>query len=186
MKQQLQVTFQVLMLVSAITCPLCLLSGIAAAQDVKLGGIEGIVYTVDSDGGRSLVPGALVKLTGPSFSQQTVTNDRGKYSFIAVATNTYQIDVTAPGLSGSNTVTFVSGTPLDAPVELRVEAAKESVTVTGSTESPISTYSSDHAVLNKSTILNAPNRQEPVDALLPLSPGAVRRPDGFINLKAAR
>src|SRR5260370_16077952 len=170
MKQQLQVTLQVLMLVSAITCPLCLLPRIAAAQEVKESGIDGIVYTVEPDGGRSVVPGALVKLTGPSFSQQTVTNDRGRYTFTTVATNTYQIDVTAPGLSGTNTVKFVSGTALDASVELKVESVKESVTVTGSTESSISTYSADQTVLNRSTVLNAPSKQDRVDALLPLIP----------------
>src|SRR5258708_29042859 len=164
MKQQLQVTFQVLMLVSAITCPLCLLPRIAAAQDVKQSGIEGIVHTSDSDGGRSVVPGALVKLVGPSFSQQTVTNDQGRYGFMAVATNTYQIDVTAPGLSGSSTVAFVSGAALDASVELKVAAVKESVTGIGSTQSAISTYSSNQSVLNKSPVLNAPSRQDRVDA----------------------
>src|SRR5258708_32876426 len=109
MKQQLQVTFQVLMLVSAITCPLCLLPRIAAAQDVKQSGIEGIVYTVDSDGGRSVVPGALVKLVGPSFSQQTVTNDQGRYGFMAVGPKTYQIYGRPPGLSESSTVPFRTG-----------------------------------------------------------------------------
>src|SRR5258708_1740298 len=186
MKQQLQVTFQVLMLVSAITCPLCLLPRIAGRHDVEQSGIACLVHTSDSDGGRSVVPGALVKLVGPSFSQQTVTNDQGRYGFMAVATNTYQIDVTAPGLSGSSTVAFVSGTALDASVELKVQSVKESVTVTGSTESSISMYSADQTVLNKSTILNAPNRQERVDALLPLIPGVVRGPDGFINMKGAR
>jgi hypothetical protein len=179
-------TIRLLVLVSALTCSVCWLSQIASADDVKQGGIEGVVYTVDSDGGRSVVPGALVRLIGPSLSQQTVTNDQGRYSFSAVATNTYQIDVTAPGLNGSKTVTLVSGTALEASVELRVEGVMESVTVTGGNESAISTYSSEQTVLNKSTVLNAPNRQERVDALLPLIPGVVRGPDGFINMKGAR
>src|SRR5260370_7366780 len=178
MKQQLLMTIRVLVLVSAMASTLCFIAR-AVAQDVKHGGIEGIVFTVDSDGGRSVVPGALVRLIGPSFSQQTVTNDGGRYSFIAVATNTYQIDVTAPGLSGSNTVTFVSGAALDAPVELKVQSVKESVTVTGSTESSISTHSADQTVLNRSTVLNAPSKQDRVDTLLPLIPGVVHGPEGF-------
>jgi hypothetical protein len=185
MKQQLLLTIRVLVLVSAMAFPLFFLDR-AVAQDVKIGGIEGTVYTVDPDGGRSVVPGALVRLIGPSLFQQTVTNDQGRYTFVAVGANTYQVAVTAPGLTGSNTVTLVSGTSLDASVELKVEVVKESVMVTGSAESPISTYSSDQSVLNKSTVLNAPNKQDRVDALLPLIPGVVRGPDGLINMKGAR
>ena len=43
----------------------------------------------------------------------------------------------------AETVTVASGAPLDAPVELRIDAVKESVTVIASAESPASTYSSD-------------------------------------------
>src|SRR6202030_3577857 len=100
--------------------------------------------------------------------------------------NAYRIEAMTRGLSGSNTVTFVSGTSLDVPVELRIEAVKESVTVTASAEPPVSTYSSDQSVISKSTVLNAPNKQDRVDALLPLIPGVVRGPDGLINMKGAR
>ncbi len=173
-------TIRVVALISAVTCALVWFPRVAAAQ------IEGTVYTVDSEGNRSAVPSALVRLRGPSFSQQTVTDDQGRYSFSTVATNAYRIDAMAPGLTGSNTVTFVSGTALDVPVELRIEAVKESVTVTASAEPPVSTYSSDQSVINKSTVLNAPNKQDQFDALLPLVPGVVRGPDGLINMKGAR
>ena len=175
-------TIRALALVSAMTCAVFQTS----AEDTKHSRIEGIVYTVDSDGNRSEVPSALVRLIGPSFSQQTVTDDQGRYSFSTVSTNAYRIDAMAPGLSGSNTVTFVSGTALDVPVELRIEAVKESVTVTASAEDPVSTYSSDQSVISKSTVLNAPNKQDRVDTLLPLIPGVVRGPDGLINMKGAR
>jgi hypothetical protein len=149
------------------------------------GGIAGTVYTVDADGSRSVVPGALVRLTGPSISQQTTTDDLGRYSF-AAPPNTYEIDVTAPGLRGSNSANLVSGAALDVPVELKVEAVKQSVTVAESAEPPVSTESSQQSVISKSTIFNAPNRQDRVDALLPLIPGVVRGPDGLINMKGAR
>src|SRR5258708_4665957 len=107
-------TIRVLALLSAMTFPLCWPPRMGAAQevvkDVENSAIEGTVYTVDSDGNRFEVPAAFVRLSGPSFSQETVTNSQGRYSFLAVATNTYQIDAMAPGLTGSNTVTFVSGT----------------------------------------------------------------------------
>jgi hypothetical protein len=136
MKQQLISAIRFLVLVSATGCPLCRIPLLAAAQvavqNTNAGGIEGLVYTVDSDGGRSVVPGAFVSLTGPAFHQQTIANEQGRYSFRDMAANTYRIDVTAPGLSGSSTVTIVPGTALDVPVELKADAVRESVTVSGS------------------------------------------------------
>jgi hypothetical protein len=101
MKQQLRLTIRFIVLVST-TCAACSFSRFANAQTTKKdprgGSIEGTVYTVESDGARSAIPGALVRLVGPSSSQQTVTSDQGRYSFGALDANTYQLDVTAPGL----------------------------------------------------------------------------------------
>ncbi|HVO98232.1 MAG TPA: TonB-dependent receptor [Bryobacteraceae bacterium] len=173
-----------------MTCALAWFPRIAAAQgageDLKTSRIQGTVYTVESDGGRAMVPGAVVKLTGPSFSDQTITDDQGKYSFAAVTANTYRIDVTAPGLNGSNEVIVASSTALDIPVELKVADVKESVTVTGNADITDTTTSSDQSVINKSTVWNAPNQEDRVDNLLPLVPGVVRGPDGLINMKGAR
>ena len=85
---KLLLTIRVLALLGAMTLPLCWPPRINAAEavvkDVRNSGIEGTVYTVDSDGNRSEVPAALVRLSGPSFSQETVTNGEGRYSFLAV------------------------------------------------------------------------------------------------------
>src|ERR1700733_15043246 len=89
------------------------------APDPKSGGIAGTVYAVDADGARSVVPGAQVKLTGPSVSRQAITDDQGRYSFV-IPPNTYEIDVTTPGLYGSNSVIVGSNGALDVPVEMRV------------------------------------------------------------------
>lgn len=189
MKQQLRLTIRCLVLIST-TCAPCCFSRFADAQttreDLRGGSIEGAVYTVESDGARSAIPGALVRLVGPSSSQQTVTSDQGRYRFGALDANTYELDVAAPGLSGSKTVALATGSTLDIPIELSLESVKESVTVTGSAESGLSPYSSDQSVIDRSTVLNAPNRHDRVDALLPLIPGVVRGPDGLINMKGAR
>jgi len=184
MKQPLRM-IRALVLVTAAACSLNWLPRVAG-EDVKNGGITGTVYTIDPDGGRSAVPGAVVKLSGPSVSRQTVTDEKGSYRFEALGTNTYQIDVSAPGLRGSSRVTVLAETTIDTPVELKIEEMKESVTVTASAESPISTSSSDQSTIGKSTILNAPNQHDRVDALLPLIPGVVRGPDGLINMKGGR
>ena len=178
-----------LVLVGAIICAFCRLTSVATAQTVeskKTGDIKGAVYTASADGARSAVPGALVKLIGPSFSQETTTNGQGQYHFVGVDVDAYEIDVTAPGLSGSTMVRVESGTVVDAQIELRVETVKESVTVTANASHAVSTDSSDQSVIDRSTILNAPNQQERADSLLPLIPGVVRGPDGLINMKGAR
>src|SRR5260370_32642059 len=138
-------TIRVLALLSATTFPLCWPPRMGAAeegvQDVKNSAIEGTVYTVDSDGNRFEVPAALVRLSGPSFSQETVPNSQGRYSFLAVATNTYQIDAMAPGLTGSNTVTFVSGTAVVVPAQWLKYALDGTGSHTAGPEAPVLTHS---------------------------------------------
>ena len=189
MKQEPQSTTRILVLLIAITCLFCQFAPVGTAQTTDTpskGAIKGSVYTVDADGGRSAVPGALVKLIGPSSSQETTTNDQGQYDFVGLDADAYEIEVTAPALSGSAMVRVESGTVLDTPIELRVETVKESVTVTASAAQAVSMDSSDQSVIDRSTVLNAPNQQERADSLLPLIPGVVRGPDGLINMKGAR
>lgn len=144
------------------------LTGAIQGQDKSGAEICGTVYTVDSSGVRSVVVGARVALTGPSLHEETRTNESGSYSFAPAPSNTYRIDVTAPGLSGLKTVTLVSGSTVEISTELTVNAVKESVTVTADTDAPVPTQSSNQTVIEKTTIFNAPNKQELVDGLLPL------------------
>jgi hypothetical protein len=176
-------------MVAAFTNPLCWFPCIAevrtAIADMKAGMVTGTVFVIDSNGGRSPVNGANVQLSGNSFSTGTVTDETGKYSFPSVAPAAYQIEVKSPGLAGSKTVTVVSGATVDAPIQLEVEAIRESVTVSAK-EPEISKTPSDETTINRSVALNAPNKYERFDALLPLVPGVVRGPDGLINMKGAR
>jgi hypothetical protein len=87
-------------------------------------------FSSNSDGVRSVVTGATVGPSGPLLSLQTLTDERGAYSFTAVAPATYHIEVKASGLVGSQVVTVVLGKSLDVPVQLKIEAVKQSVTVT--------------------------------------------------------
>ena len=105
-----------------------------------------------------MVAGARVRLTGPSVSRRDHHQQSGTYSFAAAPPNTYRIDVTAPGLSGSKTVTLGSDPTLEVQIELTVNAVKESVTVTGEADAPVPVQSSSEAVIDKSTVFNAPNR----------------------------
>ena len=178
-----------LLLIAAFTNPFCWLPCVTAAQstlpDMKTGGVQGTVFVVNSDGARSVISGATVTLTGPSSSTQTVTDERGNYSFTAVIPGPYHIEARASSLIGSHAVTLAPGGAFDVPVELKVEAVKQSVTVTAN-EPALSKESSDETVISRSTVVNAPNKYDQFDSLLPLIPGVVRGPDGLINMKGAR
>ncbi len=173
----------------ALVNPLCLLlcftSVPSSFAEVTTGDIRGTVFTLDPDRVRSLVPGVEIRLEGPS-QTKTIADQQGSFYFPAILPATYQIDVRAPGLTGSRTVTVVAGATIDVPMELKVETVKESVTVKESGESAIQPDSSGEAVISRATIINAPNKYDRFDSLLPLVPGVVRGPDGLINMKGAR
>src|SRR5271166_122514 len=153
----------------------------SAADEAKTGALRGTVVTVDSDGARSVVAGAKVSIEGPSLSR-TTADEQGKYSFPEAVPGRYRIEAIAPGLSGRNEATVVAGTAIDVEVELKMEAVKESVTVETASD-PATTQQS---TIDKAVVLNAPNKDDRIDTLLPLIPGVVRGPDGLINMKGAR
>ena len=146
---------------ATVTIILALLALAAAiqGQEKSGAGICRTVYTVDSSWVRSVVAGARVSLTGPSLHEETITNESGAYSFTPAPSSIYRIDVTAPGLSGSKTVTLVSNSMVKISIELTVNAVKESVTVTADADAPVPTQPSDQAVIEKTTIFNAPNKR---------------------------
>jgi hypothetical protein len=179
-----------LMLIVALMNPGCWLALVIAPQSAvaatTTGDVRGTVFTLNPDGGRSVIPGAKVLLEASPLSIQTVTDQQGNFSFTAVAPATYQIEVQAPGFSGYGEVTAVAGTTVDVPIELKIEAVRESVTVTGKDERPIPTDPSGETTINRSTVVNTPNKYDRFDSLLPLVPGVVRGPDGLINMKGGR
>jgi hypothetical protein len=188
MGQRTSVTHAVALLgalVSVFCWPVQRAAAQAVATEVKAGSIQGSVFVADQGGGRAVVPGATVTLKGSVLSQQTVSDGMGNYSFQAVPPGTYQLEVVAPELRGSSMVKVLADQAIDVPIELKAEAMKESVTVTDSSSADL-TEPSDQTVIDKATVVNAPNKQERIDALLPLVPGVVRGPDGLINMKGAR
>lgn len=177
-------------MIAALTNPFCWLPFMTAAHsvfaDAKTGELRGSVFVPNADGQRSVVTGAAVTLSGPSSPRHTVTDERGNFNFGAVAAGAYQIEATAPALAGSEAVTITSGKAVDVSVQLTIEASKQSVTVTGREEPAISTESSAETLINRSAVVNAPNKYDRFESLLLLVPGVVRGPDGLINMKGAR
>jgi hypothetical protein len=148
--------------------------------------VGGTVVTIDSRGDRVAVARANVQLSRSDLSRQSVADDQGRYSFADVPTGEYRIEATAPGMSGSNQVAVSPGVSANVTIELRLNAIRDSVNVSADAESPLSMDSSADSTINRSTVMNAPNKYDRADAVLPLVPGVVRGPDGLINMKGAR
>jgi hypothetical protein len=166
---------------------LCLTTTVGRSfGQVATGDVQGTVFTTDPDGTRSPIPGAKVSVRVASSLHETVADQQAVYHFSGLTPGIYQVEAAAPGLNGSSTITVSAGAVADASIELRVALLRESVTVTASAESPSSAESSEQTTIGKSAIINAPNKSDRVDALLPLIPGVVRGPDGLINMKGAR
>jgi hypothetical protein len=140
----------------------------------------------DPDGAKSPIPGATVSIKGSGPSQQATTDEHAMYRFTGLAPGQYQVEATAPGLTGSNLAMVDPSAVANVSIELQVALLKASVTVTASAEPTASSQSSEQSTLGKSAILNAPNKSDRIDAVLPMIPGVVRGPDGLINMKGAR
>lgn len=148
--------------------------------------IGGTVFTVGSDGIRSVIAGAEVLLEATQSPRETHTDQQGRFTFADVAPATYQVEVSARGLVGNAAVSVVSGKALDIQIELKPAAVSQSVTVKGSEDPPVSADPSGESVINRSVVVDAPNKYDDFDALFPLIPGVVRGPDGLINIKGTR
>jgi hypothetical protein len=152
---------------------------------IDAGSIHGEVFIVESDGGHSVIPNAAVALHG-NVSLETTANDHGSYSFPSVPPGVYVIDATAPGMTGTITFEVKAATDQTVAIPLEIETLKASVTVNAPAEQFVDTETSSQAAIEKSTIQNAPTKDDRADALLPLIPGVIRGPDGLINMKGTR
>src|SRR5579862_7721810 len=143
---------------------LCWLAFIAAPQSAraaaKTGDVRGTVFIVDSQTGQSMMPGVQVRLEGNPTSLETVTDQQGNYTFSEVTPGNYRIEVKAPGFIGHAVVTVVPGAAPEIPIPLEIDTLYESVTVTGKDEPAIPTDPSGQTVINRSAVINTPNRYD--------------------------
>jgi hypothetical protein len=143
------------------------------------------VFTLDADGGRSVVPGAKISLDGPAHLEAE-SDAEGKFAFKAVPAGDYKITTTMPGMAAEENLTVQEGVVLEAALEMKLQAVTESTTVTANTEPVDTTQPSGTTTVGQSTVRNMANRDERFENLLPLVPGVVRGPNGRINMKGAR
>ena len=165
---------------------LFILAGGPSDAQEKPGLIRGSIVAIESDGSRSMIPGATVVVESPEGARQTTADNVGSYTFADLPVGRYQIRASAPGLVGSGFAEISSGESLDVEIPMAIETVKLSVTVDGNVEQPISAEPEQQTQIERSTILNAPTTDDRADTVLPLIPGVVRGPDGLINMKGAR
>jgi hypothetical protein len=113
---------------------LCLSACLFAAQlvagqmPVAISQVHGTVFVQDSLG-QSYIAKARVTLKGPT-DLEAETDESGKFEFPGVQPGTYTIEVTAPGLLGTQVVTVEVGKVTEIWLDLKPTAVQDSVTVT--------------------------------------------------------
>jgi hypothetical protein len=163
-----------------------LFAGAAGWAEDKAGSLRGNVVTIESDGSRSMIPAAAVTIDNSGLSRKTNADEQGSFSFDGLPAGRYQIRANAPGMVGSASAEVVPGESATIQIVMEIESLKESVTVNGNVDPVITADPEQETEIKRAAILNAPNRDEHADSLLPLIPGVVRGPDGLINMKGAR
>jgi len=171
----------------AIALAFALLTELALSQSATQtgGSIEGVVFTLEQDHVRSIVPGVKLSLDGAShFEAQS--DSEGKFTFGTVPAGPYTINAQAPGMVATQNVDVRLGSVSQLELEMKLQAVIESTTVTAGADEVSTKESSGSATIGQSVIEHMPNRDERFEDLLPLIPGVVRGPNGRINLKGAR
>src|SRR5258708_12553852 len=72
------------------------------------GSVEGVVITIDADGGRSVVPGAKISLDGPKHIDAEADAE-GKFTISGVAPGSYGITAKAPGMTATQNLMVAAG-----------------------------------------------------------------------------
>jgi hypothetical protein len=165
---------------------LLLLAGVLALAQESTGTLRGTVVVVESDGAQSAVPGASVTLSSVNLSRKITADERGSYSFATLPTGRYEIEAVAPGLRGSALVDVADERCTEVVIVVAIEALKDAVTVNANAEPAILADPQPQAEITRSTMLNAPSKDDRAETLLALIPGVVRGPDGLMNMKGTR
>jgi hypothetical protein len=169
----------------AFTVGLFAISAFGQSTVQATGTVKGVVFTADADGGHSVVPAAKISLDGP-VHLQVQTDNEGKFACNAVPPGSYRISAEATGLSATQNVVVTTATVSEIALEMKIQAATQSTTVTASAEPADTKESSGTNTVGDSAVRNMPNIDERFQSLLPLIPGVVRGPNGLINMKGAR
>ena len=165
----------------AVLVSVCVSNVWATQNPANRGTIEVIVVVRNSQGARSYIPAAQVRLTGPTVEAGT-TDTQGKYTFNVVAAGKYEVQAIFPGFDATRSLVLIAGETERIELELKPTEVQDSVTVTANDQEKPQPAPS--GTIHQETLRDAPNADQRFESVLPLIPGVVRGPDGRINLKA--
>ena len=161
------------------------MQSLAGQTSETKGRIQGTAFVSDSTG-QSYIANAKVTLEGSTVTMGMESDESGKFEFRDVQPGTYTLQVTMPGLTATQSVTVEMGKVAQVSLDLKPITVQESVTVTTTANEEPSISASPSGTITSRTLLNAPNRDDRTESVLPTLPGVVRGPDGRINMKGAR
>jgi hypothetical protein len=149
------------------------------------GTVQGVVFTADADGGRSVVPAAKISLDGSSHIEAQSTPE-GKFVLRAIPAGAYTITAQTSGMAATLRIEVTAETVSEVELQMKLQAVTESTTVSAGAEPADTKEPSGINTVQDSAIRNMPNIDDQFQSLLPLIPGVVRGPNGLINMKGAR
>ena len=173
------------LIIIAVLLGLVSANGLSQNSEKTSGAIQGVVFTIDPDGGRSVVPGTQISLDG-SAHLEVESDGEGQFAFTSVAAGDYTLRAEAPSLAATQTVAVTAGNVSEVLLEMRLVMVADSTTVSANTDQVETKQSSGTNTIGESAVEHMPNRNEHFESLLPLVPGVVRGPSGRINMKGAR
>lgn len=123
--------------------------------------MQGVLFTADADGGRSVFPAAKVSLDGP-IHIEAQSDHQGKFGFSAVPPGSYTITAQTPGMAGAQKVQVIAGTvsEVEMQIEMEIQRVGESTTVVASAEPAETKEPSGTNTVGESAIRNMPNIDE--------------------------
>lgn len=128
------------------------------------GTIQGVVFTLDSKGERTVIPGAQISVAD-SRHMETKSEGDGLFAFGAVPAGNYKITATAPGMATAQSIVVVATSEVN--LEMKLATVKQTVTVTASAEPPEPDDPPATNHIGGSTVVDAPNADERFESLLP-------------------
>src|SRR5262250_3282286 len=167
----------------ALVISVCVSNAWGTESPGSRGTIEVTVVVRDSEGERSFIAAARVRLTGPTVEEGT-TDGQGRYTFKAVAPGKHEVEATFPGFAATRCLVLTAGETEKIELELKPTEVQDSVTVTANDQEKPQPASS--STIHEESLRDAPNVDERFESTLPLVPGVVRGPDGRINMKGTR
>jgi hypothetical protein len=167
---------------------LLILSRGAVGQEVR--SVEGFIYTIGASGEQLRVPTAELtfQCSGlPANTRRIRADDAGAFRITNLSpAAACELSITARGFETKIAQVTVQALVTTVQIELKLPIARSSVDVQASAEVIEPTRTTPGNEISGSTLTHAPLAQEQIADAIPMIPGAVRGPDGLINIKGAR